>query len=301
MKKIDLSIVIVSFNTLEMTRQTILSVLDTAKGFEYEIIVVDNNSTDGSLEMLQELGEKNKSIIVIANEENLGFSKANNRGVKKSSGEYILFLNSDTMLSERTLEEMLGFMKQNPEAGVATCKLLLTSGEVDDASHRGFPTPWRSFCHFSGLSTLFPRSRIFAGYTLGWMDLSKTHEIEACAGAFMIVPRIVGEKIRWWDEDFFFYGEDLDFCYKVKELGYKIYYVPEFECLHYKGVSSGIKKISSTITHANNESKKRVIKERFRAMKLFYDKHYKKEYPSIVRMLIFVAIDAKYFLARRKI
>ncbi len=291
---VDLSIVIVSYNTKDFLIKCIQSIEETGKDFNYEIIVADNASSDGSVELVK---EKFKEVIVIANKGNLGFSKANNLGVKKASGRYVLFLNADTVVYPNTLKYMINFMDSQKQAGAATCELKMPNGKIDDASHRGFPTPWNAFCHFSGLSKIFPKTHLFGGYNLTYLDFDKTHEIDALAGAFMLVRRSAGEEADWWDEDYFFYGEDLDFCFMLKQKGRKIYYVPEVSILHYKGVSGGIKKHSQNLTTASSNTKKRATYERFRAMRLFYKKHYEQKYPWIVTRLVYAGISLKQLIS----
>lgn len=287
---IDLSIIIVSYNTKDLLLACINSVKQTSEKLKYEVIVVDNASSDGSAKAVkEEFSEKN--IIVLENEKNYGFSKANNIGVEKSIGRYVLFLNPDTVVHDKTLSEMIKFMEEHPDAGAATCKVEIPSGSIDEASHRGFPTPWNAFCHFSKLERLFSKSKIFAGYTQGWKDLDTTHTVDAIVGAFMLLPRTVGEKLRWWNEDYFFYGEDLDLCFRIRELGYKIYYVPSISILHYGGVSSGIKKQTKGITTANIETKIMVQNARFDAMRIFYREHYTKKYPFFITLLVLNSID----------
>ena len=196
-------------------------------------------------------------------------------------------------MKHEVLEAMLDFMKKTPNAGAATCLLRLQSGEIDDATHRGFPTPWNAICYFSGIARIFPKSMLFNGYNMGWRDMDKTHEIDALAGAFMMVKRKAGDEVGWWDEDYFFYGEDLDFCYKLKQKGWKIYFVPSVEILHYKGVSGGIKKESQHISKASDETKLLATNARFDAMKIFYRKHYRKSYPSIVTWIVLQGIELK--------
>ena len=191
---------------------------------------------------------------------------------------------------------MVDFMNKTPNAGAATCFIELKNGRLDDSCHRGFPTPWRSLCYFMGLSKFFPKSKFFAGYNMTYLGLNKTHEIDALGGSFMLIRREIGKRLGWWDEDFFFYGEDIDFCFRIKEIGYKIYFVPEYKALHYKGVSSGIKKVSESISKATKETKLFATKHRFNAMRIFYKKHYEKKYPKIVTWLVYGAIWAKEHL-----
>ncbi|MFH1833045.1 MAG: glycosyltransferase family 2 protein [Candidatus Levyibacteriota bacterium] len=288
---IDLSIIIVSYNTKSFLKNCISSAFNQRpKGLNMEVIVVDNGSTDGSVQLLE---NEFPNIKLIKNKENFGFSKANNIGVKKAEGRYLLFLNSDTVIYEKVFETMVKFMDEHKDAGAATCKVILPSGLLDDASHRGFPTPWNSFSHFSNLSKIFPKTKIFGGYNLSWMNLEKTHQIDACCGAFIIVRRKAGDEIEWWDEDYFWYGEDLDFCYKLKEKGWKVYFVPQVSVLHYKGVSGGIKSISKHLTNATKETKIKATKARFQAMRIFYKKHYEKVYPKIVSNLVSLGISLK--------
>jgi len=295
---IDLSIVIVSYNGKEFLRNCVLSIRNNISNkIKYEIIVVDNASSDGSAVEISRLRQGfggQAKLKIILNKENVGFSKANNQGIKISEKcNYVLFLNPDTVMEKGTIEKMIEFMDENENAGASTCKIIMPNGEIDDASHRGFPTPWNAFCHFSGLAGIFPKSKLFSGYNLGWKDFSKAHEIDALAGAFMLVRISAGEEAGWWDEDYFFYGEDIDFCYKLKQRGWKIYYLPEVSIRHFKGVSSGIKGVSKQITTASKETKKWATHQRFKAMKIFYNKHYKDKYPSFVSWLVDKGISIK--------
>lgn len=302
---ISLSIIILSYNTKELTKECLQSLLISAgvnrkspQGCSLEIIVVDNASSDGSVEMVR---EEFKDVKLIANKENLGYTRGNNKGVKETRGRYILFLNTDTVVYPETLETMIEFMDRHKDAGAATCRVELPNGKLDDSCHRGFPTPWRSFCHFSGLSTLFPKLAWFSGYSMSYKDLNKIHEIDSCSGAFIIVRHEAGEKINWWDEDFFWYGDDLDFCYRLKEKGWRVYFVPTVKILHYKGVSGGIKSISKHLTQATRETRLRVTNARFEAMKIFYKKHYFNKYPKLITWLVMQGINLKHWLALRSL
>lgn len=288
---IDLSIIIISYNTREFLKKCVESIRESfEKKISYEIIIVDNNSDDGTID---EIKNRDPELKIIQNKQNLGFSKANNIGIKNSKGKYILFLNPDTVIHPGTLEKMIEFMDSDKKAGAATCLIKLPSGKLDDASHRGFPTPWNAFSYFSGLAKIFPRSKFFSGYSLGWMNLKQAHEIDACAGAFMIVRREAGDQINWWDEDYFWYGEDLDFCFRLKEKGWKIYFVPDSSILHYKGVSGGIKKDSENISTASEETKKMAQRARFDAMRIFYKKHYQNYYPGLVNWMVLKGVDIR--------
>lgn len=291
-KAVDLSIIILNYNTKRIAIEAIQSIekqypKEVASG-NFEVIVTDNDSPDDSLTAFKEYKKKTKitSFHVIANGGNVGFSAGNNKGIPYARGRYVLFLNPDTVVYPQTLTRMIEFMDVHPDAGAATCRVEVPNGTIDEASHRGFPTPWNAFTHFSGLEKLFPHSQLFAGYTRGWEDLRKIHTIPAGVGAFLFVRREAGEKIGWWDEEYFFYGEDLQFCYDIWKAGYKIYYVPDVKILHYGGVSSGIKKRSQDKTTANNETRRKVQGWRFDAMRIFFKKNYANTYPWFVNWLV---------------
>lgn len=295
-KKTILSIIILNYNTKNITLDSVKSIEENysreVMSGEFQIILTDNASPDDSLKTFQEYKKKTKTKLfdVIDNGGNIGFAAGNNKGIPYAKGKYILFLNPDTIVYPKTLTRMIEFMDSHPDAGASLCKIEIPGGKIDEASHRGFPTPWNAFTHFSGLERLFPKSKLFAGYTRGWEDFSKVHEIPAGVGAFLIVRRDAGEKIGWWDEDYFFYGEDLQFCYDLWKNGYKIYYVPDVKILHLGGVSSGIKKQSQAITTASSEIRRKVQKWRFDAMRIFYKKNYSQSNP-ILAWFVMKGID----------
>lgn len=273
------SIIIVNYNVKELLRQC----LQSLAGVGCEIFVVDNASKDGSVEMVR---EEFPEVKLIASDKNLGFAKANNLALRQAQGRYLLFLNPDTVVPDETLSTIIQCMDGDPKVGVATCFIELASGGMDMDCHRGFPTPWASFCHFSGLAKLFPRSRLLGQYHQTWKDLSKPHEIDSCVGAFMMVRREAMEEVGVWDEDFFFYGEDLDWCYRFREHGWKVVFYPHVKIIHHKGASSGMKKSSQEVTTASRESKRRARKASTEAMRIFYEKHYRQKYPAVLNWLV---------------
>lgn len=287
------SIISVTYNSQMEIANMIESVFRSCKKYSYEIIISDNSPNSETEQVIRDFQKKHKNIRYIKNHENIGFSKGNNIGVKKSSGEYVLFLNPDMVLEGEVIDGIVGFLDQTDDAGAATCAVFLPSGELDDSCHRGFPTPWNSFSYFLGLSKIFPKLKMFAGYNMTYLNLSKTHEIDSLAGSFMMIPRKVGDRLNWWDEDYFFYGEDIDFCYRIKKLGYKIYFVPAYKAMHLKGVSSGIKKISKDKTTATVDTKLWATNQRFKAMEIFYTKHYMEKYPSILTKIVLWGIALK--------
>lgn len=239
----DLSIIIVNYNVKEFIYNLLPSLKKAGEGIDYEVIIVDNASSDGSVESLK---RDFPEIKLIPLENNLGFSKANNIGLREAAGEYLLLLNPDTLLSEDTLRVMLGFFRSNPAAGLAGCKILNPDGTLQLACRRSFPGPWVSFCKVTGLSTLFPKSRLFAQYNLTYLDEGQTYEVDAVSGSFMMMPRKVYEKVGGLDERFFMYGEDLDWCYRVQKAGFKVFYVHSTKIIHYKGESTKKSSINET-------------------------------------------------------
>ena len=209
--KIKLSIVILNYNTEGLLRQCLSSL---PKRPDYQTIVVDNASTDNSVAMVQ---KEFPWVTLVKNRENYGFTKGNNAAKKVAKGEDVLFLNSDTEVYPGTLERMVRFMDETPQAGISTCMVELPNKGMYYASHRGFPTPWNSLLYFLGLPS---------DYRGNLKLLSTIHEIDACSGTFLLIRKKLLDKIGWFDEDYFSYGEDIEMCYRVKELGYKVYFVP---------------------------------------------------------------------------
>lgn len=301
MKKNDLSVIIVTYKSENLITKCLDSIYESDFIGSFEVVISDNSPNSDTENEIKKAIDRYPNLTFIRNNKNEGFSRGNNIAIKKATGEFVLFLNPDMVLEKNTISGIMDFMKDHPEAGAATCLVHLLDGKIDDSCHRGFPTPWRAFCHFSKLSKIFPKSKLFAGYNLTYLDFSKTHEIDSLAGSFMLIRYSLGKKLNWWDEDYFFYGEDIDFCYRIKKLGYKIYFVPKYKALHYKGVSSGIKKISKDISNADKETKKWVTEQRFNAMEIFYDKHYKNKYPPYLRSVVLFAIRLKRNIERLKI
>lgn len=293
----DLSIIILNYKTSSFVLDSIRSIENhyrkNVNSGNFEMIVTDNASPDDSLKVFRDYAQKTqfKTFHVVDNGGNLGFGAGNNKGLPYAKGRYILFLNPDTIVEPNTLTYMIDFMDQHPEVGAASCKLINKNGNIDFNCHRGFPTPWNAFCYFSGLQRMFPKSKIFAGYTQGWKNMDTTHEVDVIEGAFMIIPREVGKAVGWFDEDYTFNGEDIQLCYDIKKLGKKIYYVGEMNIMHIGGVSGGYKKTAQNITTANIETRRRVQQWRFDAMRIFYKKNYAEKYPKILMWGVVKGID----------
>jgi O-antigen biosynthesis protein len=242
----DISIVIVNYNVRDHLDNCISSIYKSNnEEYKIEIFIVDNNSIDGSSNFIK---EKYPSVNLIENNLNLGFSKANNIALKKVSGRFILLLNPDTILEEGTFKKLIKFCEENKSIGVVSSKLIQANGKLDLACKRSFPTFSVAFPRILGLAKLFPKSKIFGKYNLTYLDEDKTHEVDAICGAFMFMPKYVLDKVGFFDEDYFMYGEDLDLCYRIKKQGYKIYYYPEVKTVHLKGESTK----KSGLAYVNN-------------------------------------------------
>ncbi|PJB00126.1 MAG: glycosyl transferase [Ignavibacteriales bacterium CG_4_9_14_3_um_filter_30_11] len=276
---IEISVIIVNYNVKDFLQNLLLSLNKALKNISHEIIIVDNNSTDDSVELLK---NNFQNVSLIANKENLGFSKANNQGLKISKGKYLLLINPDTIVSEDTFFEMIKFFKNNTNAGLAGCKILNPDGSLQLACRRSFPGPWTSFCKVTGLSSLFPNSKLFAKYNLTYLDENKSYEVDAVSGSFMMFTRQVYEKVSGLDEEYFMYGEDLDFCYRIQKAGYKIFYVHKTKIIHYKGESTKRSTLDET-------------KIFYKAMHLFVKKHFSSTF--LVEFILQFAILFRGFIS----
>jgi GT2 family glycosyltransferase len=288
---VDLSIIIVNYNTCRLLDECLAS-LQTAVSPPngLEIIVVDNASTDGSQSMVD---EKYPQVRLLACTENRGFSAANNLGAAQANGRVLLFLNSDTVVNEEALIQPFNYLDAHETTGAITVRLIYPSGQRDPDNHRGFPTPWNALCHFSGLSRIFSESPRFNGYFQSYADFEQIHPVPVIAGSFMMIPRAVFDQLGGWDETYFFYGEDIDICYRIQQLGYEIIYYPHVEVLHYKGASSGLRKESADIAAPPKETRVKVARESVRAMQVFYEKFYSDKYPRPVTGLVLAGIWAR--------
>lgn len=291
---LDLSIVIVTHNNEETINKCLESIVNEIHKINYEVIIVDNNSKDNTNSIINKYrvksGLKNRIFLKI-NKANIGFGKANNDGIQKAKGKYILLLNPDVILqnvSFNKLFEQFNNKKFKP-LGVLTIDLVLKNGKRDNASHRGFPTLWRSFCYFSGLEQFFSFSKtlsmFFGGYHLLNKDFNKPHEIDSPTAAFYLTKKDLLNEVNGFDEDFFMYGEDLDLSFRIKKKGYKIIFYPFYKATHIK-YQSGLKSKTS--------EKRNITKKYFyEAMKIFYKKHYEKKYPNFINKLVYYLIKVK--------
>lgn len=277
----DLSILIVNYNTCQLTVDCLRSVFASETEYTYEVIVIDNNSKDESVQTIRELFPQ---VRLIENTENTGFAKANNQGMVVAQGRYNLLLNSDTIIQQDTIETMVAFMDYNPIVGASGCKIVLPDGTLDKACKRGFPTPSASFYYAFGFSKLFPNKPEFNQYQLGYLNPDVEFPVDCLVGAFMLVRRETIEQVGGLDETFFMYGEDIDWCYRIKQAGWRIHYYPRTTIIHYKGGSARRRPF-------------KIIYEFHRAMILFHRKHYQQKYNIFVNGAVYAGVGLKLLLS----
>jgi GT2 family glycosyltransferase len=274
---LKLSVIIVNFNVKYFLEQCLCSVTNACKNIEAEIIVVDNNSNDNSRFFFE---GKFNDVTFIWNTINSGFSRANNLALKIATGEFVLFLNPDTILPEDCLESCLAHLQQYDDIGALGVRMVDGSGQYLKESKRGFPSPFTSFCKLLGLTSLFPSSRIFAHYYLGHLNQSKNHEVDVLSGAFMMIRKKVLDITGCFDEQYFMYGEDIDLSYSIQKVGYKNVYFAESTIIHFKGEST-------------KKDDPAFIKQFYGAMGIFVKKHYSVTLAWLYNLFIQLIIKIK--------
>jgi GT2 family glycosyltransferase len=254
----DLSVIIISYNVRYFLEQCLISVRRASENLDCEVFVVDNNSTDGSCSMVS---REFPEMILIRNNENRGFSAANNQALKSASGRYILLLNPDTIVEENTFRSCISFMDNHPDAGATGVRMINGKGKLLPESKRALPTPRTAFFKMSGLSFLFPKSRFFNRYYLGHLDNLETTKADIISGAFMFLRSDAVKKTGLLDEEFFMYGEDVDYSYRLQKAGYNNYYFPGAKIIHYKGESTKKENLNTVVNF-------------YKAMLIFVRKHF---------------------------
>ncbi|MBR1788684.1 MAG: glycosyltransferase family 2 protein [Bacteroidaceae bacterium] len=268
----DLSVIIVSYNVKYYLEQCLRSVRASRGTLDVEVFVVDNDSPDDSVSYLR---PRFPEVHIIANRENYGFSRANNQAIRQAKGRYVLLLNPDTILTERTLTDCVSYLDRHPEVGATGVSMYGSNGRFAWESRRGVPTPWTSFCKMMGLTALFPHSHRFGRYYMRYLDRTEANYIEVISGAFFMLRREAMERVGLLDETFFMYGEDIDLSYRLLQGGWKNAYVPS-PILHYKGEST-------------QKSSYRYVHIFYEAMLIFFDKHFSRRY-RLLGLLIRLAV-----------
>ena len=270
----ELSIIIINFNVKYFLEHCLNSALTALSGINGEIIVVDNHSSDGSKSYFK---NRYPEVNFIWNEANIGFGKANNLGLEYATGDYVLFLNPDTIVPEDCFKKCIQFLRLNQDNGALGVKMIDGSGRFLKESKRSFPYPFTSLFKLTGLAKLFPRSKVFAKYHLGNLDENKNHEVDVLAGAFMMLPRKILQVVKGFDEDFFMYGEDVDLSYRIQQADFVNHYYAETSIIHFKGEST-------------KKGSLNYVRMFYRAMSIFVNKHYKNSRAGVFNLFIQVAI-----------
>jgi len=269
-----ISVIIVNYNVKDFLEQALISLKRALKDISSQIIVVDNASIDGSVQMLK---ERFPDVKLIENPENAGFSAGNNIGLDHADGDFIVLLNPDTVVQEDTFSRLLEFFDKTPDASAATCKILNPDGTFSIDCRHSVPSPAAAFWKLTGLSRLFPKSKIFGRYNLTYLDVDETYQVEAVSGSFMMMRTEIVKKVGRLDEDFFMYCEDIDYCHRINQAGGKIYYVPDSQIIHYKGESTKKNNLDYVITFN-------------RSLYSFYKKHFQQKYISPFKWLILLGV-----------
>src|SRR3990172_5849274 len=286
-REIDLSIVILTYNTKNILEECLNSLEKVKSEIDSEIIVVDNGSTDGSVEMARKEFPRAK---VIENKKNLGFAAGNNMAKQYVKGKYILFLNSDTVVHKNTLKESFEYMEIHKDVGAMICKMILANGEFDKDTRRSFITPWIGLTHlFLKLDRVFPKSKLFGRYWYGYIPDNVEHEVDVIEGAYFFVRIEILDKIGWFDEEYFLDGENIDLCWRIKADGWKIMYNPKVSITHFKGAAKG---------KVNSEFRKKVpLQKRLKfrmagvnSMEIFYRKWLWGRYPLPLSLFVLTGI-----------
>jgi len=275
---LDLSVVIVNFNTRDLLRDCLASLRPELVGIEAEVLVVDNASSDRSAAML---AEEFPDVQVLVNAVNAGFSRANNRALRETRGQDVLLLNPDTLVRRGAVRTLMGALHALPGAVAVGPRVLRPDGRLDLACRRSFPSPSVAAARLLGLSRVFPRSRRLASYNLTYQDPDQPGEIDAGTAAAMCFSRTPLAAVGFFDEDFFMYGEDLDLCYRLKQGGGRIYYVPSATVIHLKGMASGRQPTA-------------MLREFHRSMWLFYKKHYVHGWRAALAPAVWLGIQLRH-------
>lgn len=292
-KNPELSIVILNYNTKELLKDCLQSLMDVKDEVDFEVIVSDNASTDGGPDMVR----KDFPEVTLLEGENVGFSKGNNRAKDTVKGKMVLFLNPDTIVHRHTLEETVRYLKEHKDVGVVSCKLVLPDGSFDKDTRRSFPTPWVTFCHLVlKADRFFPKSKLFGKYWYGYIPENKIHEVDALQGAYFLTWKKILDKVGWFDEGYFFDGEDIDLSWRIKQAGYKLVYYPRVSITHLKGVTKG--KVKKWRNKVPLKHRMKLRMAGMNSMERFYRKNLWKKYPVPFDYFVIFGIRA-FKLVRR--
>lgn len=280
---IQLSIAIVNWNTRDLLLDALASLYQTPPRLDYEVIVVDNASYDGSAAAV---AEHYPQVRLIANAENAGYAQGNNQAMKSAQAPYILLLNPDVIVKAGSLERAVAFMEAHPDAGALGIRQIHPDGSLQ-RSVRGFPTPLAVLWELLGLSKLFPQSRLFGAYRMTWFDYAHVAEVDQPMGTFLLIRRTVLDQIGLLDEAFPIFFNEVDWCLRCKRAGWKIYFTPEVEIIHYGGSSTA--QVGAAMAWESR-----------RGLLHFYAKHYRAPWFWPLRLLIAAASWPHAWLQARR-
>jgi GT2 family glycosyltransferase len=293
MTKPILSIVILNYNTRDLLEGCLKS-LDRVTGeVDFEVIIVDNGSMDSSVKFVENFKAKKPYVRLIRNKSNLGFAAGNNKAKKFCKGNYVLFLNSDTIVNKNTLKKCIEYLGDNPKVGALTCKQVLPNGELDKDARRAFITPWIGLVHiFLKLDRLFPKSKLFGGYWYEYISPDQIHEVDALQGAYFLTRKKILDKVGWFDEDYFLDGEDIDLSWKIKNEGWKNIYYPKVSIVHLKGATKGKNdtRFSDSEKKVSFSEKRKYKMSGVNSMEIFVRKRLWNKYPLPLMVIVIVGI-----------
>ena len=278
----DLSICLVPLNALAYLEPLMASIQKHTRGLSYEMIVVDNASTDGTVDWIT---QQHPEITLIRNQANLGFTRGNNQAMALAKGDFLLLLNPDTLLSEDCFGPQVDFLKENPDVGITIPKVLNSDGSFQQQSRRGDARPIEVFGYFLKLGKLFPKNKALNGYLQSWLPVDEVSEVKAVSGSCMFIRREVYEKIGGLDERFFAYQEDSDYCMRARQAGWKVMYVPLSSIIHYAGEGG-----SKTNPYHS-------IFQWHRSYYLYYRKHFAREHFFLFNWFYYLVMVAKLLFA----
>lgn len=281
-EQIDLSVCIVTYRARDFLRDCLHSLYENTDGLRLEVIVADNGSNDGTVEMLR---REFPEVSLIENESNLGFTRPSNQCLRLSRGQYALLLNPDTLILPQALNRLVAFMESHPEVGICGPKVLNKDFTLQKSCRRGESRPWAVISYFTGLAALFPHSRFFSEYQMTYMDENTAHPVAGVAGSCMLIRREVIEQIGYLDERYFAYQEDADYCFRARQAGWQIYYVPEAQVIHYGGQGG------------SRVEPYRSIIEWHRSYWLYYRKNLAKDYFFLFNWVYYCAMFVKLLLS----
>lgn len=283
--KPKLSIIILNYNTKELLEDCLNSIIRCKDEIPLEIIVSDNGSDDGSAEMVRTKFPE----VTLLEGENVGFSKGNNRARNHVRGKMVLFLNPDTVVKKGVFKETVAYLKSHKDVGALSCKLVLPNGRLDKDTRRSFPTPWVTFTHLVlRMDRLFPKSRLFGKYWYGYISENQVHEVDALQGAFFLTWKLILDKVGWFDEEYFFDGEDMDLSWQIKQAGYKLIYFPKVAIKHLKGVTKG--KVKKWRKKVPLQQRLKLRMAGIKSMERFYRKNLWSRYPAPFNLFVIFGI-----------